>query len=177
MIIKKFTSTDALVIIFVTGLLATIIAPSVATARDKARQKGCTGNLKMIGIAMIMYFSDGSETHFPNSSSPYFQSYSSAPTDDPGDVWELEYGTLSCMAKRNTGADQNSKVYSFCNNIAGATFKIIEDPQSRIATESYMQGSEVKADSHKTGGKANILAGDGHIESGSAGFDQNHDGL
>ena len=30
---------------------------------------------------------------------------------------------------------------------------------------------------HKTGGHANILAGDDHVESGSGGFDQRVDGL
>ncbi|EDM28231.1 hypothetical protein LNTAR_12781 [Lentisphaera araneosa HTCC2155] len=174
---KKFTLIDALVIIFIMGLLTPIILPSLGSARDKARQKGCTGNLKMIGTAMIMYFHDGAETNIPTSSSSYLQSYSSAPKNDPGDVWELEYGALSCMAKRNTGTDPKAKVYSFCEGIAGAKFKYIEDPQSRVATESYIQGSEATADTHKTGGRANILAGDGHVESSTGGFDQRVDGL
>ena len=178
MTIKIFTSTDALVIIFVTGLLATIIAPSIGSARDKARQKGCTGNMKQIGTAMIMYFSDGSETHFPSSSSSYFQNYETAIPNDPGDVWELEYGTLSCMAKRNNTNSPKSKVYSYCSEVAGASFKFMEDPQTRIATESSLnKDGSVKADTHKTGGRANILAGDGHIESGPGGFAQNRDGL
>jgi prepilin-type processing-associated H-X9-DG protein len=176
-IIKKFTSTDALVIIFVTGLLAAIIAPSVGTARDKARQKGCTGNMKHIGTSMIMYFSDGSETHFPHSSSPYLQTYSSDPANDSGDIWKFLDGALSCMAKRNNGTEPDAKVYSYCKDIAGAPFKFIEDPQSRVATESYIQDSEASADFHKTGGKANILAGDGHVESGTSGFEQNPDRL
>lgn len=173
----NFTLKDLLVIIFITCVLAAIILPSLGTARDKAQQKSCTGNMKHIGTAMIMYFSDGSETNMPTSSSAYLQSYSSAPKNDPGAVWELEDGTLSCMAKRNTGTDSKAKVYSFCNDIAGAKFKYIEDPQSRVATESYFQGSETTADTHKTGGRANILAGDGHVESGTSGFDQRVDGL
>jgi len=174
---KKFTLIDALVIIFIMGLLTAIILPSLGSARDKARQKMCTGNMKHIGTAMIMYFSDGSETHFPKSTASYLQSEEAAPVHDPGDVWELVDGALSCTAKRNTGIDPKAKVYSFCEGIAGAKFKYIEDPQSRVATESYIQGSEATADTHKTGGRANILAGDGHVESSTGGFDQRVDGL
>jgi hypothetical protein len=42
-----------------------MILPALGTARDKAQQKTCTNNLKQIGTAMIMYYSDGTETRVP----------------------------------------------------------------------------------------------------------------
>ncbi|WP_337994453.1 type II secretion system protein [Lentisphaera marina] len=155
---KKFTLIELLVVVAIIGILAAMILPALGTARDKAQQKTCTNNLKQIGTAMIMYFSDGSETNIPTFTT-YFQE--SATAGSPGLLWELEYGALSCNAKRNTAQAATAKIYSICTDVSANTFAAVEDPQTRIATDASANGT---SDYHKSGGKANVLAGDGHVE-------------
>ncbi|MGI5818713.1 MAG: prepilin-type N-terminal cleavage/methylation domain-containing protein [Armatimonadota bacterium] len=45
------------------AILAAILFPVFARARDKARQASCQSNLKQIGLAMMMYVQDYDETY------------------------------------------------------------------------------------------------------------------
>lgn len=53
-----FTLIELLVVIAVIAILAAILYPVFAQARDKARQAGCLSNLKQIGTAFDMYRQD-----------------------------------------------------------------------------------------------------------------------
>ena len=167
---KKFTLIELLVVVAIIGILAAMILPALGTARDKAQQKTCTNNLKQIGTSMIMYFSDGSESNMPGQADAYIMAESNADEDDAGALWELEDGALSCSAKRDATNVAAEKVYNFCAGTASAPFASVEDPQTRIATDTDEGGV---ADFHTSGGKANVLAGDGHVEATTSGTAQN----
>ena len=166
---KKFTLIELLVVVAIIGILAAMILPALGTARDKAQQKTCTNNLKQVGTAMIMYFSDGSETKMP-AQALYLRSIDNAGVEW-GNRFELTDGALSCAAKRLDGNDADSKVYHPCAGIPAASFAACEDPQTRIATDGYGNGA-LLADAHDSGKKANTLAGDGHVEPTSEGLAQ-----
>ena len=53
-----FTLIELLVVIAIISVLASILFPVFARAREKARQTTCTSNLKQIGLALIMYADD-----------------------------------------------------------------------------------------------------------------------
>jgi prepilin-type N-terminal cleavage/methylation domain-containing protein/prepilin-type processing-associated H-X9-DG protein len=58
---NAFTLIELLVVIAVIALLAAILFPVFAQAREKARQTTCLSNLKQIGLAMRMYETDYDE--------------------------------------------------------------------------------------------------------------------
>lgn len=60
---RGFTLIELLVVIAVIAILATILFPVFAQAREKARQAGCLSNLKQIGAAIMMYVQDYDETY------------------------------------------------------------------------------------------------------------------
>ncbi|MEN6642440.1 MAG: DUF1559 domain-containing protein [Armatimonadia bacterium] len=58
---KGFTLIELLVVIAIIAILAAILFPVFAKAREKARQTSCLNNLKQIGTAFIQYAQDYDE--------------------------------------------------------------------------------------------------------------------
>jgi len=55
---RGFTLIELLVVIAIIAVLAAIIFPVFARAREKARSTTCTSNLKQLGLALTMYCQD-----------------------------------------------------------------------------------------------------------------------
>src|SRR5690349_4121179 len=62
---KGFTLIELLVVIAIIAILAAILFPVFAQAREKARQTTCLSNTKQMGLGLMMYAQDYDETMTP----------------------------------------------------------------------------------------------------------------
>jgi len=71
---KGFTLIELLVVIAIIAILAAILFPVFARAREKARQTSCLSNLKQLGTGMAMYVQDYDE-YYPISGAWHGSAY------------------------------------------------------------------------------------------------------
>jgi len=72
---RAFTLIELLVVIAIIAILAAILFPVFAQARDAARKTGCGSNMKQISNAMLMYRSDFDEKPVPGNLGNYTNKY------------------------------------------------------------------------------------------------------
>jgi prepilin-type N-terminal cleavage/methylation domain-containing protein/prepilin-type processing-associated H-X9-DG protein len=111
---QGFTLIELLVVIAIIAILAAILFPVFARAREKARQTTCTSNQRQIAASMQMYCQDHDETMPPVASAW-------------SDV-KVDPGVLVCPTNGKT--PPNSYVYS--NMVAGTAVGKSNDPSNEV---------------------------------------------
>ena len=99
---RAFTLIELLVVIAIIAILAAILFPVFAQAREKARQTSCLSNLKQLGLAYVMYRTDydgvnpitimsGPSGSWLNASQPYIKNRGiyRCPSDTSPKPWAM----------------------------------------------------------------------------------------
>ena len=159
---RGFTLIELLVVIAIIAILAAILFPVFAQAREKARQSSCLNNEKQIGIGMLMYTQDydecfpmlqwidasGQAIDWMSAIYPYIKNGTTAGVDGSGNLVNFgDGGIWTCPSFPthqivNYGANwelvRNGSGTWAANNLPG--FKIISISQAQIdaPSDKYM---------------------------------------
>ncbi len=140
-----FTLIELLVVIAIIAILAAILFPVFAKAREKARQTSCLNNTKQMGVSFIQYVQDYDE-RYPQSSSGY-ESVSKK-------WWDLIYPYIknaqvyacpsvsSSLPANGVTYNYNSKIGKYDGTGGVAMADIVYPAQTVITTEDQPYSSK-----------------------------------
>ena len=112
---KGFTLIELLVVIAIIAILAAILFPVFAKARDKARATACLNNMKQLNLAIQMYIGDW-DGFFPRATGEWGVFPSPAPDIESGllPFVENNYALFRCPTDNLPRGGYHACTYGFC---------------------------------------------------------------
>jgi prepilin-type N-terminal cleavage/methylation domain-containing protein/prepilin-type processing-associated H-X9-DG protein len=149
---KAFTLIELLVVIAIIAILAAILFPVFAQAREKARATACMSNMKQIGTALQMYMQDDDEQLFFRATTGATSTRANVavaktdPAYNPLQWWNLlmpyikNTGIYSCPsdAGPTTSPDSNGNPNILRSYIASCAVEDLTDAQVSNPTETIV---------------------------------------
>ncbi|MFW6437442.1 MAG: DUF1559 domain-containing protein [Armatimonadota bacterium] len=180
---KGFTLIELLVVIAIIAILAAILFPVFARAREKARQSSCLSNIKQITLGVLMYTQDYDETlprarfWYTGSGSPYLYTRAIQPyvnneqificPSDPNGVYVEGWGSSPSRTDMSYG-------YNWDNQNSNAKLAAAESPaQTMLIADAHgymFDPSKTDLVTESTGGTIDAL----HNEQANIGFLDGH---
>ncbi len=162
---RGFTLIELLVVIAIIAILAAILFPVFAKAREKARQTTCLNNQRQIAIAISMYVQDNNETFFPD---PVTQSWAMhlQPYNGPS--------LYDCPTKTGKGSNArpeygiNARAFSLALGDLtdpSAAFLLSDMAITKSETNYAISSSDAKEIDPRHNKSVVLTAGDGHVAS------------
>ena len=131
-----FTLIELLVVIAIIAILAAILFPVFARAREKARQASCSSNLKQIALALLMYAQDYDERMSPECQQPN-PGWPLRPQDQY--CWRcnmapyIKNNQIFGCPSDNRGGAWNDSGYAYnCRNFSNQKLAAIDAPADRM---------------------------------------------
>ncbi len=150
---RGFTLIELLVVIAIIAILAAILFPVFAKAREKARQTTCINNQRQICTALLIYAQDNNEI-MPT-------------TDVAWSAINIDRGVLKCPT-----AARIANGYAYNYLIGGKSMGEIKDPSSAFFTVDSTSADNVWRTAADTAtrhnGKAQFGYADGHVDAPTA---------
>jgi len=102
---RGFTLIELLVVIAIIAILAAILFPVFAQAREAARKTTCASNMKQIATATLLYMQDYDEL-FPGSSTDARYNQKTGPKWNPTINWGFD---ITCAPIKSPPPDGSAK--------------------------------------------------------------------
>jgi prepilin-type N-terminal cleavage/methylation domain-containing protein len=179
---KGFTLIELLVVIAIIAILAAILFPVFAKAREKARQTTCASNLKQLGLAFAQYSQDNDE-RFPDGGTHLvagggdawageLYTYTKAtgvyycpddPDESAGTAFAVSYGYNSNLVQANIAAPATAAGYKLNQLNSPAKTVVLFEVEKAVCNVSNSDLNEGNATGTSDAGNYSV-AGNGQAQ-------------